>query len=260
MNWYAALVVIVVLGLASVFFARSAYRNAGASSKDTTPPTVGTTWNAGFAFDICGTLQSPIPKSNNTGGVAMTTPGNGVLDIKPTTKAQAGNNAVLGLFTAAYPIKLTQSELAYPGQKTYTNGETCPKGTPDAGKKGTVQLEYFPNAQNNGVSQKVSGDPNKLKPANNSLFTMAFVPEGAKIPRPAGSVVLALEQAVSAQTTTTTTSSPTTASTVPATGSTTTPTTGASTPSTSTPTTAAGSTTTSTPASTSTTATTAPKT
>src|ERR1700722_3396778 len=56
-NWYAALIVIVVLGVASVAFARYNYAKGGPE------PTVNQTWHAGLAFDICGTTEPDLPAS-----------------------------------------------------------------------------------------------------------------------------------------------------------------------------------------------------
>ena len=52
-NWYAALVVIVLVGLGSVAIAKYHYNQTAAVVE----PTVGTTWHGGLAFDICGTME-----------------------------------------------------------------------------------------------------------------------------------------------------------------------------------------------------------
>src|ERR1700688_98139 len=49
-NWYAALVLIVLVGIGSVVLARYNY----AKGSPTTAPIVGQTWHAALAFDICG--------------------------------------------------------------------------------------------------------------------------------------------------------------------------------------------------------------
>jgi len=55
----AALIVIVLVGLGSVALAKYNY-NKGPS---TVEPTVGTTWYAGLAFDVCGTMEPVLPAS-----------------------------------------------------------------------------------------------------------------------------------------------------------------------------------------------------
>jgi len=193
-NWYATLALIVVLGIASVIFARYEYRNGGSNSS-TTPPTVGTTWYAGFVFDICGIQQAPPPSNAATATKAgFFTSGQGVITIKPTTTSQSGTNATLSKFVSAYPgMLLTQSSIRPPGSTVYSNGETCAAGSPDAGKKGQVTVVQWSNALAPHVQpQTVQGNPGDLRFSSNQLITMAFVPAGKSVPRPSGSVVSAL--------------------------------------------------------------------
>ena len=138
-----------------------------------------------------------------------------MIKIAPKTAAEAGKNATLGRFVADYPgMRLTSSLIQYPGQKAYTNSETCPAGTPDAGKKGVVQVMYWPNGADSKLAgTPVQGNPASLKLGQNSLVTMGFAPAGTKVPRPPSSVVIAMLQAGAQGPTATTTpgSTPTTA-------------------------------------------------
>ena len=58
-NWYAALVVIVLIGAASVALAKYHYNQSAAAVE----PTTNTTWHAALAFDICGTIQPALAAS-----------------------------------------------------------------------------------------------------------------------------------------------------------------------------------------------------
>jgi hypothetical protein len=241
-NWYAALVIIVVLGILSVIFASYEYRHPAAAS--TTKPDKGTTWYAGLAFDVCGT-QAPSLASNaasTTSKQAFFTTGKGVVTIAPKTTAETGSNATFGKFVSAYGgLKVTSSALVLPtsattttsttttttatskasATTTYTNGEACPKGTPDAGKKGSVKLAYWANAFNSkGQAVAYSGEPADLKFTENQLITVGFVPSGTTLPKPNGTVVKALVSASTGAATTsvsTTTAPGTTAATTPTT-------------------------------------------
>ena len=136
-NWYAALVIIVVIGIASIAVAKYNYNKTATSAA--VQPAVGTSWHAGLAFDICGTMQSALPASPSSATTGLTTTGSGVLAITPKKASEAGNNATLGKFADGYTgLTLTNTKLAYPSSKVppYTNGEKCPAGTPDAGKVG----------------------------------------------------------------------------------------------------------------------------
>ena len=67
-----------------------------------------------------------------------------------------------------------------------TNGDVCPKGTPDAGKPGVVIVESWPNFNSKGKGTETSGAPQDLQFANGQLITMAFVPATAAVPEAPG--------------------------------------------------------------------------
>lgn len=204
-NWYAALVLIVVLGVASFIWSRYEYRNAGAVS--TTPPVVGTTWYAGYMVDICGKEQPSL--ASNASGQAFYTQGKGVITISPKTNAEAGTNAVLGRFVEGYKnLDLSETALRVPVASstssthtestiTYHNGQRCGSGTPDAGQQGVVKVVYWPNLESKHGST-VTGDPAKLRFSANQRITIAFLPKDKAVPPPNGLVVTNLLDASSA--------------------------------------------------------------
>jgi hypothetical protein len=223
-NWYAALVIIIVVGIASIAVAKYNYNKTATVAE----PTVGTSWHAGLAFDICGTMESALPASPSSAKTGLTTTGSGVLSIAPKTAGEAGNNATLGKFADGYTgLTLTNSKLAYPSTKVpaYTNGQKCAAGTPDAGKVGTVQTRSWvisTTTAKNGEEEETGGDttdkPADLKFLNRQLITTGFVPAGTQMPKPPASTILALQQVLAGGsapvTTTTTTAAGTTSSTV----------------------------------------------
>ena len=92
-NWYAALVVIVLIGIASVAVARYHY----VKSPTAVEPIVGQTWHAGLAIDICGKEEPALAANPSSGsGSGLSTTGNGVLLIAPKVPSEAGNNANTG--------------------------------------------------------------------------------------------------------------------------------------------------------------------
>jgi hypothetical protein len=258
-NWYAALVVIVLVGLASVAIAKYHYNQ----TPTVVQPAVGTTWHAAIDFDICGTSQPTLAASPSTSKSGLTTTGSGVLLIAPKTSGEAGNNATVGKFASEYSgLTVTNTSLKYPGAKSqeYTNGEKCPAGTPDAGKAGDVMARWWvittkvknnQEVETNGVT---TAKPANLKLLNRQLITVGFAPAGTTLPKPPASTILALQQVLagsqpvatttttaasstavtSAATTTSTTAAPTTSTTA---APTTTSTTKASTTTTTAPTT-----------------------
>jgi len=220
-NWYAALVVIVVVGLASIAIAKYHYNQTPTA----TPPTVGTTWHAAISFDICGTTQPALSASPASATTGLTTTGDGVLLIAPKKSSEAGVNATVGKFASEYQgLTLTNSTLKYPAAHVpeYKNGDKCAAGTPDAGKAGevlarswvvTTQTRDGQLVQTNGVS---STKPADLRLLNRQLITVGFVPAGTTLPKPPGSTITALLQVLAgsqpvATTTTSVPSTPTTA-------------------------------------------------
>jgi hypothetical protein len=231
-NWYAGLVLIVVLGLVSIVFARYEYQHHKAAAA--VQPAVGTTLYAALGFDICGKQLPPISASTNSAVAGLTTVGQGVLQVSPTNSSEAGNNATLGLFVADYKgLKLSEKALTVPGHKPYKNGEACPAGTPDAGKKAVVKAETWPNA----VATKgtvLTGNPGAFKVTARSVITVGFVPAGATLSRPPQVTINAMLEfqgnvVNGTTTTTTTTTAPTSSSTTAPSSTTTTAPTGTTT-------------------------------
>ncbi len=227
-NWYAALVIIVILGIGSIAVAKYNYNKV----PSVVEPTVGTTWHAGLAFDVCGTMQSALPASPTSATTGLTTTGSGVLSIAPKKASEAGNNATLGKFADGYAgLTLTNTKLGYPSTTTkvpeYDNGQKCAAGTPDAGRVGVVQARAWvisTKTAKNGEEEETGGvttlKPADLKLLNRQLITVGFVPEGTQMPKPPASTILALQQVLAgdqAPTPTSTTVAGATTSSLPAT-------------------------------------------
>jgi hypothetical protein len=230
-NWYAALVLIVLLGIGSVALARHNYTK-GAQS---VAPTVGQTWHAGLAVDICGTVEPTLTATASGSGNGLTTTGSGVLLIAPKTSAEAGNNATLGKFASEYStLKVTNTSVMYPGGTAYKNGQKCAKGTPDAGQVGVVRARSWTlstSSKKSGSEVKLRGGKYTTKPAdlklrNSQLITVGFGPSAKALPKVPSATEVALLQAIEGttapETTTTTAPTATTTTTTAPTGTTTT--------------------------------------
>jgi hypothetical protein len=203
-KWYGTLFLIVLVGVVSVAYSRYEAQNPSSGPA----PTIGTHWYASLAVDLCGNVQPNLPTNpNSSSNPGLHTDGDGVIRIEPTKAADAGNNATLARFVADYPkFALTSTSLTYPGEKARTNGEKCPKQTPDAGKTGQVQIKVWPSSQAPGVNEPVvSTDPAGIKLATGQLITIAFIPSGAKIPKPSATTITTMLQAISTAGSTTTT-------------------------------------------------------
>ncbi len=229
-NWYASLVLICVVGLFLVGLSR--YQLTHRTTTSSGPPTTSQTWYAALGIDVCGTMQPNLPASKNTTVTGLTANGNGIVTIHPKNSSESGSNATLGKFVQHYKgLELDNSTLQYPGKSAYTNGDVCPKGTPDSGKPGVVIVYSWPNFTSKHGSE-TPGDPQDLPFQNGQLITMAFVPASTTIPKPPATVITNLITADE--------SGPTTATTTPTVSSTTLPTSTSTTTPTSTSTTAPG--------------------
>lgn len=207
-NWYAALVIIVILGLVSIVFSRYEFEHPHST---TVQPAVGHTLFAGYQIEVCGKVFAPLAASTDASVAGVSTPGFGVLNVSPHTASEAGNNATLGAFFSGYPgAKLTSSVLEVPGHGTYTDGQSCPKGTPDAGKKAHLVGEVWPNIVAT-AGTPITGNLADYKIAGRTLIAIGLAPQGTTLKRPGQSIadqVLGFSSEVVNGTTTTTTTTP----------------------------------------------------
>jgi hypothetical protein len=218
-NWYAALVVIVLIGIGSVALAKFHYNQSAAAVE----PTTNTTWHAALAFDICGTMEPALAASSAsaTATTGLTSSGQGVLQIHPKDSSESGNNATLGKFAQGFSgMTITNNIVKYPSSSSlaYKDGQKCGTGTPDAGKVGTVQARWWVQSTKGNETTLVGGvttkSPADLKFQNRQVITVGFGPADAPLPKPPSSTILALTQTVAgAGPVATTTTAPATAST-----------------------------------------------
>ncbi|HTZ09834.1 MAG TPA: hypothetical protein VMB72_12205 [Acidimicrobiales bacterium] len=227
-KWYSSLVLICVLGVALVVYSRYELQHPASP----TPPAVGTHWYEALGIDICGKLQPHLPANPNASKSpvpGIRTDGDGVIQVAPTTSADAGANATLARFVQLYPgLVLSPSELKLPKGTRHLNGATCPAGTPDAHKAGQVAIKVWQSFTGTASNHPtIATNPSDVKLAAGQLITVAFVPAGAtsSIPKPDATAITNLlndqSGAASSSTTTPATTAPP-ATTTTAAGSTTT--------------------------------------
>lgn len=173
LGYYLTLIIVILLGAATVAFSRYQVKHPAAA----VAPTLSDHWHAALAVDICGKVQPNLPKSPNLSKVGINTQGDGLIDIAPKSKSETGHNATLGLFAKDYPgLTLTSTSLGYPGKKVWHNGDKC--GT----KAGHVQVETWGSlASTHG---QTVADPSSLQLQNGQLITVAFVAPGTSLPKP----------------------------------------------------------------------------
>jgi len=222
MNFYGVLIVVCVLGVASIAFARYEYRHP--ASATSTPPTVGTTWFAALGIDACGTMQGALaPNPASPGGFHAIA--NGAIQVSPSTASQAGDNATLDKFVNAYAgLQINAARLTVPAphghpsaRTTWRTGQPCPSGTKYAGKAGRTVIAFWPSVSAKRPAVALSTSQVKFTP--NMLITFFYGPSGVTPPKPPQSAIDAM---LNGPTTTTTTTKPVVTPTTAPTSSTTT--------------------------------------
>ncbi len=224
-GYYGVIALILILGLVGTVASRDRRLNQ-ISNAGNTPPTVGTTWNEGYAVYACGKFL-PAISTSVPDPQGITTRQAGIINIHPTTKAAAGKNATLGKFASAVGMTLNAAELKVPGGTLYQDGNTC------EGQPGHVYIKQFAyigdtvgQLYNGAKNQLPKLDPRSVPLQDQALLTIAFVPasDASKIPPPPKSVTDALSKLAASSATTTTlpssTTLPTAGSTTPTTAAT----------------------------------------
>ncbi|MGC8627879.1 MAG: hypothetical protein ACP5VR_10090 [Acidimicrobiales bacterium] len=219
--YYAGLLLLVLLGVIGVVNARE-FRSGQINKNGNSPPTVGQSppWYEGYAVEACGKLLPPIKTNRDPFGI--TTHGDGIIYISPTVKSAAGSNATLGKFANSVGMLLNAAEIQVPGQKLYTDGETC------EGKAGHVYVMTWASPAepaSDGTLQDKKGPEDTCNPdcasgvllEDDQLVTIAFLPAPPKgqtpqILQPPASVIKRLST-LEAAAATTTTMAPTTSTT-----------------------------------------------
>lgn len=155
---------IVILGVFGVVFSR---QNRAAADH----PTVADHWHTAYGIDICGNFLPDLPQPANL--IGLHTHGDGIIHVEPQDGVQdTGKNANLGRFIGGYQgLKLTRDSITVLNQ-TFKNGDKCP----DSDKTGKVVVVK------NGKT--VVGDPAKERVPKDGWITIAFMPDGERVPPP----------------------------------------------------------------------------
>lgn len=171
--WPGVLTITVVLGTFLIFYSREQNQ----TSVDRLPPQRGDHWHAAYGVYLCDKFVDPVADQNDPLGIH--THADGVIHVHPKAAASSGENATLGVFMDAVKAKVTSSEIKIPGEKTMKNGDKC------GNKEGRVEARTWnKGAPADDEGKLVAGNPADMRLLDNQLVTIAFVPEGTKVPQP----------------------------------------------------------------------------
>ena len=165
-----ALVLVVVLGVALITFARS-------GREATAAPRLGDHWHSTYDIYVCDTFRAKIVNEADPDGIH--THGDGIMHIHPFNSLASGKSATVGKFFEAYGGMIDDDSIRLDTGETITEGADC------GGEPTVLKLARF-DAQDRDRSPQVItegiADVRFLK--NLEAFTIAFVPEGVEPPAP----------------------------------------------------------------------------
>ncbi len=199
-----AVAAILVVGVIVVMFARGTSSTAAAES-----PTVADHWHAAYGIYVCDAFL-PNLTDQVTDTTGLHTHGDGVAHIHPFSGAAAGANATLAKWGETTGVTFSSDGFTVNGT-TYQDGHDC------NGQPATVSLHVWPADDKSATPRVIdAADIGKFRFDQDRLsLTLAVVPEGTDVPRPASEPELDQLSDVPGATSTTTAPS----STAPATGS-----------------------------------------
>ncbi len=182
-----ALVLVVILGSLLVFYTRD-NRQAQASEA----PTLTDHWHAAYGLYVCGEFLDPLPVFESPQNGGTHTHGDGLIHIHPFSPSRTGKNATVQHFLEDAATELgneggiQEKSLAIPGGKTYTEGkDTCDGIDGDPIVQVAVWDSVDTALAGDDADRIVTTNFDKVRFLQNSqAYTIAFMPEGAKIPPP----------------------------------------------------------------------------
>ena len=170
LGWYAAIALVVILGVSGIVFSRAERREELAAGADGSAPVANVDhWHAAYGIYLCDEFAPMITNERDPKGIH--THADGIIHIHPFVRSAAGRNATLEVFMDAVDMTLNDDELEIPGGKSYKSGDTkC------GDEEGIVQVKVGDEV----ITENVSS----IKLEDQALVTIAFAPKGAELPEP----------------------------------------------------------------------------
>ena len=185
LGWWGLITGIVALGGGLVVVSRP-------DKVDAVPPRLTDHWHAAYGIDVCGEFLPGLSDAKaDTSGIHSH--GDGLIHIHPFSSRYTGTGANLGAFADTTGMTLTDTSLEVPGRDKLENGDKCPAGDGKAskddkaskdGKVGEVQVMVWDSATDT-TGSLLKGDFADYAPKDGSVVTIAFVPKGTKLEKPA---------------------------------------------------------------------------
>jgi hypothetical protein len=162
--------VVVILGTAGIVYSRDQRQ------PDTTRPFTSDHWHAAIGYYICGSFVPNLPEGDDPLGIHGH--GDNVIHIHPFGASSTGKRATLDVYFDTVGADISDDKIELPGQETKRNGDRCEDGP------GVIRTKVWDTRSPTDAGRIVEGDPSSIRPQDNQLITIAFVPEGKDIPKP----------------------------------------------------------------------------
>lgn len=145
-------------------------------------PKQGDHWHAALGVNVCGEWVSNPPEFEARFGTeqraGLHSHGDGLIHIHPFADDEAGGQATVGRFFEYGGWILAEDRFKLWEGDGHQNGQTCPDG-----RVANVRFEV------NGEPR--TGDPADVKPEDNDVVAIAFLPDGDVIGEPPSTANLA---------------------------------------------------------------------
>ena len=174
-GFYGFIAVLLAGGVALI----AVNTGGGSANASGESPGLNDHWHTAYAVDICGTMQPNMAQPATLIGLHTHT--DGLIHVEPYVTGSVldrGSNATLARFAEGEPgFKLSSTEVQVPGGKLMKNGDQCD------GKPGQLTIRQWTAA--NSDAHKDYTNPKDVKITDGGAVTIAFVPAGTDIPKPA---------------------------------------------------------------------------
>ena len=186
--FYGGLGLVLLFGVLGAAFLKpdSSAANLPPEPADPTTGAPGSHWHTAFGVNICGQWLANPPTfetaaDNPNVRVGIHTHGDGYIHIHPYTRSEGGNHATVGLFFSYGGWSVSSDSIDAwsgpgpdPQNKSWSNGERCPPGTPDAGRSGVLRWSID--------CKERTGNPADYKLRDQQILVIAFIPRPDPIP------------------------------------------------------------------------------
>ena len=146
-----AVIIVAVFGILGLLFVTRSATGA---------PHISDHWHASYSWYVCGEKQ---PNAPTWEGVGVHTHGDGIFHIHPFTTSEEGSGARMVKWFEYGGGELTQDSIKMPGfSKKWSNGDTCPDTSPEAGQPGVLQV-FVNGAKMDNWTRYIPHDGDQVK-------------------------------------------------------------------------------------------------